>query len=119
MNLAKSIYSFYIHDSGALDRARSKISSKIKNISFCNEKLLRFLLKQNADGLGYQNFIYIFGLLDYFDTELSKQIVSNLWKKITPGGSIFLTNAHPGNPTKLWMEYVGDWYLVYKTKEEF
>jgi len=105
-------------DQGALECAKANISSEIKTITYCNRKLLRFLLKKNTEGLESQNFIYMFGLLDYFDIKLSKQIVSNLWKKIIPGGSILLTNAHPDNPTRLWMEYGVDWFLQYKTKEE-
>ena len=105
-------------DQGALDCAKTNISPEIKKITFCNKKLLRFLLKPNTNELENQNFIYMFGLLDYFGIKLSLQIVANLWKKIIPGGSILVTNAHPDNPTRLWMEYFGDWFLQYKTKDD-
>ena len=29
-----------------------------------------------------------------------------------------MINADPGNPTRLWMEYVGEWFMEYKTKDE-
>jgi hypothetical protein len=31
---------------------------------------------------------------------------------------MILTSAHASNPTRLWMEYVSEWYLIYKTREE-
>lgn len=29
------------------------------------------------------------------------------------------TNVHPSNPWRNWMEYLGEWHLVYRTQEEF
>ena len=40
------------------------------------------------------------------------------WENVNPGGKLILTNAHASNPTRLWMEYVSEWYLLYKTKDE-
>jgi extracellular factor (EF) 3-hydroxypalmitic acid methyl ester biosynthesis protein len=62
--------------------------------------------------------IYLLGLLDYFSVKHSAKIVSRLWQNVTSGGKLILTNAHASNPTRLWMEYVSEWYLLYKTKDE-
>jgi hypothetical protein len=37
---------------------------------------------------------------------------------VLPGGELVITNAEIGNPTRLWMEYGGDWFLQYKTQEQ-
>ena len=53
-------------------------------------------------------------MLDYFESNSAKRITSGLWKMVAPGGSLLVTNAHPNNLTRFWMEYGGDWFLKYK-----
>ncbi len=42
-----------------------------------------------------------------------------MWVSVAPGGKLLLTNAHLDNPTRVWMEWVSEWYLDYKTQGEF
>jgi SAM-dependent methyltransferase len=102
-------------DAGALERARSMINSApyVKVTHHC-ANILKFILGHCADGVDNRDLIYLFGLLDYFPIKSAKRLIQALWKYIAPGGLLVATNAHPDNPTKMWMEYVGDWFLDYK-----
>ena len=64
--------------------------------------------------LGDRDLVYAFGLLDYFDLPSATRLAKGLWQLVAPGGALLITNAHPANPTRLWMEYVGDWFMKYK-----
>ncbi|MBN2443461.1 MAG: class I SAM-dependent methyltransferase [Spirochaetales bacterium] len=106
-------------DDGALKRAMNKISVSSDNVIYVRDNILRFIIKnKKAKLLGPRDFIYLFGLLDYFPVKSSKAIIEALWSSVAPGGKIVITNAHPENPTRLWMEYVGNWFLNYKNKED-
>ena len=76
-------------------------------------------LRNNVKELiGEQDLIYSSGLYDYLSIRSSKKLSAALWKSLRPGGRLVITNAHPSNPSKFWMEFGGDWYLNYKTKDD-
>ena len=106
-------------DEGALNRAREKIDHQAgSKITFHNENVLRFILRNKRQSiLSDQDIIYAFGFFDYFPTDTAVRIVKALWKSVAPHGMLLVTNAHPNNPTKLWMEYAGDWFMDYKDEQ--
>lgn len=116
---SKSIF-LLDQDLFALIRAKKKLNHKLsENFIFRHENILKFIaVNKNKDLLGPRDLIYIIGLLDYFNVKSSKKIISSLWKNVTNGGSLLFTNAHPLNPTRIWMEYCSEWFLNYKDKKE-
>jgi len=40
------------------------------------------------------------------------------WEQLAPGGSLLVGNFAPHNPTRAYMEWIGNWYLIYRTVEE-
>lgn len=106
-------------DSGAFDSARQHINQNGNRFNFYNDNILKFILNRDRIKLmGKRNLIYAVGLFDYFSVKNSTRIVKHLWDAVTSGGLMIITNAHPDNPTKFWMEYAGDWFLCYKNKQE-
>lgn len=105
-------------DKGALLRAEEKVKSNKTKIQFHHDNVLKFLLAKDNKILSSRDLIYVFGLCDYFNIKNSKRIVEGLWKFIGSSGLLVITNAHPDNPTRLWMEYAGNWFLEYKTKDD-
>jgi hypothetical protein len=106
-------------DRGALESAKFHIKNTANNFVFHTDNILKFILCNNKRAsFSERDFIYLLGLLDYFSIKQSSKIVSSLWKDVKPNGKLLLTNAHPSNPTRLWMEYVSEWYLDYKSKDE-
>jgi len=106
-------------DEGALNRAQERIGHPSGcSITFNNENILRFITRNNKQNvLSNQDIIYAFGLFDYFKKDTCVKIVKALWKSVAPNGMLLTTNAHPSNPTRLWMEYAGDWFLDYKDEQ--
>ena len=108
-------------DVGALNSAQQNIVtwSHCNNFVFLNNNVLKFILnEQNLYQLGKRHLIYAFGLFDYFNLAHSAKLIKKLWQCVIPGGEILVSNAHPSNPTRFWMEYGGDWFLNYKTEDE-
>lgn len=105
-------------DIGALNRAKEKVKSNFANIQFNQDNILKFILAEKNSLLTKRDLIYVFGLFDYFGIKNSERIVDGLWKFIDSQGLLVITIAHPDNPTRFWMEYGGNWFLEYKTKEE-
>jgi hypothetical protein len=72
------------------------------------------------------DFIYSAGLYDYIKTFLlddSKGTIAltkNLFDLLTPGGILMVGNFNHNNPRDLRfvMDYVYDWQLIYRSKED-
>lgn len=106
-------------DRGALDRARQKVSPSIGKVTFLEHNILKFVLgNSKAESVGQRDFVYAFGLLDYFECQSARRITKGLWQMVAPGGCLLITNAHPNNLTRFWMEYGGDWFLKYKDETQ-
>ena len=108
---------FLDQDEGALINAKRNINLNNSSLQFHQENIQKFIVG-GLGVMGNRDLIYLVGLFDYFKLKSIKKIISKLWTFVKPQGEIMFTNAHPLNPTKLWMEYVVQWVLNYKTKEE-
>ena len=101
-------YALFSHKLKTLDSALSK------KTEFKKGNVYKSVLQDKSE----YSFIYSSGLFDYLNMDSAIKLAKILWGKVKSGGQLLITNAHPDNPTKLWMEYVGDWWLLYKTKQE-
>ena len=68
---------------------------------------------------GNFHFIYSMGLFDYLSTPIAKAIINKLYQLLKPGGELIVGNFHLSNPSKYFMEYWGDWYLIHRNEKEF
>ncbi|UCD81508.1 MAG: class I SAM-dependent methyltransferase [Desulfobacterales bacterium] len=71
------------------------------------------------NNLGTYHFIYSMGLFDYLSTPAAKGVIEKLYRMLAPGGEMVIGNFHLSNPSKYFMEYWGDWYLIHRTEDEF
>lgn len=67
---------------------------------------------------GNYHFIYSMGLFDYLSTPVAKAVIEKLYLLLAPGGEMVVGNFHVSNPSRYFMEYWGDWYLIHRTEEE-
>jgi extracellular factor (EF) 3-hydroxypalmitic acid methyl ester biosynthesis protein len=58
------------------------------------------------------------GLFDYLDDEQGAAMLRVFWQRITPGGRMEVFQFAPHNPTRAYMEWLGNWYLVYRDAEQ-
>lgn len=107
-------------DPKALSSAQANIKNcDPENITAYQGNVLRFLLAQTSKRSEEKyNLVYCFGMFDYFTVQNAKKIVSLMRKMVAEGGKLVIVNAHTDSPSKLWVEYSGDWWLIYKNQEE-
>lgn len=68
---------------------------------------------------GPYDLIVAGGLFDYLDDKWAKKTLSlalNEW--LAPGGRLFFTNIATGNPYRLWMTCVADWFVIERTEQD-
>lgn len=106
-------------DEGALNRAKEGIGNRAgSKITFHLENVLGFIVRNERQSiLSNQNIVYVSGLFDYVRKDTAIRMTKALWKSVAPTGMLLIINVHPNNPTRLWMEYCGDWFLNYKDEQ--
>ncbi|MFC1770366.1 methyltransferase domain-containing protein [Candidatus Margulisiibacteriota bacterium] len=114
-SLANANISLFDLDEGALDISVKKIEPFFNSVNRVQGNIIKTVLKAKEDSF---DVIYSSGLFDYFSVEACNRILKKLWFCLRSGGSIMISNVHAENPSRFWMEYVGDWYLINKTKND-
>jgi extracellular factor (EF) 3-hydroxypalmitic acid methyl ester biosynthesis protein len=113
-------------DPEALEWAREHLraSSAIRDTSRVElrfvEQLLGALLRQPGllQRWAGQSLVYCIGLLDYMADETLPGIAAALMSILRPGGTLLLGNMKHPTSTFWPLEFILDWYLHYRTKEE-
>lgn len=91
-------------------------------------RILFSSFKYELSNLSYDKYdlVYSAGLYDYIktfpleDSKGSVALTKRLFDLVKPGGSLIIGNFSHNNPPdlKFVMEYIYDWQLIYRTKEE-
>ena len=68
--------------------------------------------------LSNYDVVYCAGLYDYLSQRVGKRLVEFFCSIANPGGLVVVTNVADTNPRKAWMEYLMDWNLIYRSREE-
>lgn len=58
------------------------------------------------------------GFFDYLEDEVAASLLKTFWQLLRPGGQAWVFNFAPWNPTRAYMEWIGNWYLIYRTRED-
>ncbi len=92
------------------------------------KKSVNQILKEGARSLKIvptekYDYIYCAGLFDYLSDNVCKQLMNIFYEMLAPGGLLLATNAtdvlNSSRPFRYSMEYILDWYLIYRDKEQF
>ena len=67
---------------------------------------------------GPQHFIYSTGLFDYLPVRTAQQVIEALYACLAPGGRMLIGNAKGPNDYFFCPEFVLDWSLLYRTRDE-
>ncbi len=87
-------------------------------IEFLNESVRRLLRDlQLFDGVPPFDAVYSAGLFDYFREPTAVRLARNLCAAAGPGGLVLIGNMVP-HVHRWVMEYLLDWELLYRTREE-
>lgn len=110
-------------DAEALSEAREKIGAVEAQYPGCRvdvryqQESIGGLLRSGPkrDGLDRFDFIYSMGLYDYLGNRTAQKLTNALFDMLQPGGTLLLGNYSTGNPTRTYLEYWCNWWLVYRT----
>ena len=67
---------------------------------------------------GSQDLIYCTGLFDYIREERAQTLIQTMYELVAPGGLIIIGNALAPNEHFWAPEFLGDWTILYRTRDE-
>ena len=82
------------------------------------DQILRQSARLTAEESNKYDFIYCAGLFDYFSDRACSRVLKLFYKLVKPGGEVLSTNVHSDNPAIVAMEYLVEWYLVYRDEQQ-
>lgn len=71
-----------------------------------------------AHTLGPRHAIYSAGLFDYLSERSFTALLGALYGAVSPGGQLLVGNVDVSNPTRYFMEYFAEWFLVHRSRAQ-
>ena len=65
------------------------------------------------------DFVYCAGLFDYLTDSVCRRLIALFYEWLRPGGLLCVTNIHPTNPQRHFMEFLLEWNVIHRTEAEF
>ncbi len=98
-------------DPHAINYASNLTEAYSDNVKFEQANIFRYQTSQKFD------MIWSAGLFDYFTDEVFVKILARFKDWIKQGGQIIIGNFNEShNPSRTYMELLGDWYLNHRTE---
>jgi SAM-dependent methyltransferase len=113
------------HDANAIEYSKEKLKDKaFKNqIRFLQKNAIKLALTKNIGLYLSDKYDLIFstGLFDYLDEKISTLLIKNMKELLAANGILIISNYRDrwSNPSRHFMEWGGDWELVYRLEDEF
>jgi hypothetical protein len=107
-------------DPDALDHAGQQLEPLLpaSAVDCVRTNLFRVARSDRADSLGQPDFLVCPGLFDYLDQETAVATIAAFWERLAPRGLLLVGNFAPHNASRAYMEWIGNWYLTYRTPLE-
>jgi extracellular factor (EF) 3-hydroxypalmitic acid methyl ester biosynthesis protein len=105
----------------ALATAEKRLSGLLprKNLNTLRENLPRLPQRDDAQKrLGNPHLLLCPGLFDYLETPAAIALLRLFWQQLAPEGMLLVGNFAPNHATRAYMEWIGNWYLIYRSFEE-
>ena len=104
-------------DADALACARARLAGLGDRLSCVHGNVLASHAKLAP--FGPFDLIAAGGLFDYLPERQATFLLRVIWERLlAPGGRLFFTNIACHNPYRLWIEYMGDWRLIERSRED-
>lgn len=108
-------------DPAALEYAQSQLCELLppEGLILASENLFRLPDRtQIANCLAGSNLLLCPGLFDYLDDKAAAKMLRAFWDQLAPGGRLAVFQFAPHNPTRGYMEWFGNWYLIYRDRQQ-
>ena len=111
------------NDPHALDYSKKLLLNANSKIEFIRQNVLKLAATKHVHKLFPHQYdlIYSTGLFDYFSDRVIEALIKNLKQLLARDGLIAISDVRDkfSNPSVHFMEWVGDWSLVYRHDEGF
>jgi extracellular factor (EF) 3-hydroxypalmitic acid methyl ester biosynthesis protein len=117
--IAKHHFSLVLNDvdSGALHASKTGLDAISDRVTVVPGNALTNLKKLRSNGP--YDLIVAGGLFDYLSTRQINFLLKNAYSLLLkPDGRIAFTNIAAGNPFRLWLEYLADWFLIERNEND-
>ncbi len=107
-------------DPNALEAARLRLGPLLGQESLDCIRTNLYRLGKGPGGpqeLQSPDFLVCAGFFDYLDDEAAVELLRFFWRQLAEGGMMLVGNFAPHNPSRAYMEWIGNWYLKYRTGE--
>jgi extracellular factor (EF) 3-hydroxypalmitic acid methyl ester biosynthesis protein len=64
------------------------------------------------------DLLYCAGFFDYLEDPSATAMLGLFWRSLAAGGQAIVYNFAPGNASRAYMEWIGNWYLKYRRPED-
>lgn len=98
-------------DSNAISFATEACQSHLDRVRFHRANALRFRTEDRF------NLCWSSGLFDYLSDSLFVRLLRTMLSHTCPGGEVVIGNFGPFNPSRHYMELLGDWILEHRSPE--
>jgi SAM-dependent methyltransferase len=102
-------------DPAAIEFARERLSSLLPQERLDARQVNLMRLPERNEALPEADVIACPGLFDYLDDAAAAEMLSLFWRRLRPGGLLMVGNFTADHPTRSYMEWIGNWYLIYRT----
>ena len=113
-------------DKGALAYAYRRLKPVIDarwgkrvQVLYLHDSIKRLLRDAKLfEEFGQFDVVFSIGLFDYLQSSTAVVLCRNLFARVAEGGTLYIGNMVPENPTRWIQEHHLDWYLIYRSREE-
>ncbi|MFS8049187.1 class I SAM-dependent methyltransferase [Rhizobium sp. BR 314] len=102
------------NDLNALQRAAENLQnlSVGRRLTYHHKNALRFRTNEKFD------LIWSSGLFDYLNDKTAKLLIRRLFPMLAEGGMLVIGNFSSNNPSRSYMEIIGQWFLIHRDIED-
>jgi extracellular factor (EF) 3-hydroxypalmitic acid methyl ester biosynthesis protein len=107
-------------DPKALDfvRERRNHLNLEQQMALVRGNLVYLATGRETESIEPQDFVYSIGLIDYFEDRFVVELMNYVCERLRRGGKAILGNFHKRNPDKVLMDYVLNWRLIHRDKDD-
>lgn len=99
-------------DKTAIHYAADLNKANARQVSFIHQNIFRYQATESFD------IVWSAGLFDYFDDAIFVKLLRRFISWTNPGGEVIIGNFSVENPSRAYMELVGDWFLQHRSAEK-
>lgn len=104
----------------ALDAAKARLATVLADSQIVVRRENLYRLPQRTQTLGEQplDLLVCTGFFDYLNQHDAAALLRLCWNSLSPSGRLMVFNFAPHNPSRGLMEWIGNWYLIYRDEQQ-